>query len=79
MIIGVPGRDELPAIQAFIDNLGVGGFDHVPDTDGSIWAEYGINSQPAFAFLGADGSVETHIGPLGVDGLNQRIDGLTSG
>ncbi len=54
------------------------GFDHVIDPDGSIWAAYDILSQPSFAFLNNDGTTETHLGPLGVDGLSQRIDNLLS-
>jgi len=56
----------------------VNGFDHVIDPDGSIWAAYDILSQPSFAFLNNDGTTETHLGPLGVDGLSQRIDNLLS-
>ncbi len=61
-----------------MDNFDVDSFDHAIDQDGSIWAAYGILSQPSFAFLDDDGAVDTHLGPLGVDGLSVRIDRMLS-
>ncbi|NNE95265.1 MAG: hypothetical protein HKN24_04485 [Acidimicrobiales bacterium] len=75
-IIGVAGRDDIVSIQEFVTNFEVDGFTHAVDEELAIWREYGIRSQPAFAFLSADGGVETHSGPLGVDELSNRIDAL---
>ncbi len=72
------GRDELDPINEFIATLGVGGFEHAVDTDGTLWASYGIANQPAFAFVNDDGSVETHLGPLGTDGLTEAIEDLAA-
>jgi len=76
LIVGVAGRDDVAAIESFVENLAVGEFDHAIDDDGSIWASYGILSQPSFAFIGDDGAVSTHTGPLGVARLSERIDEL---
>ena len=76
LIVGVAGRDDLAAIESFVENLAVDQFEHAIDDDGSIWASYGILSQPSFAFIGEDGAVSTHTGPLGVAGLSERIDEL---
>lgn len=75
-IVGVAGRGDLEEMAGFIDETGVGGFDHVADLDGSIWAGYEVVSQPSFAFIGDDGTVEVHVGALGADGLSDRIDAL---
>ena len=75
-IIGVAGRDTLADMQGFVDEFGVDGFEHIADESVAIWAEYGITSQPAFAFIDDSGSVETVISALGRDGLAERIDAL---
>ena len=76
-IIGVAGRAGDQSIIEFVDERGVGAFDHViDDADGSVWAAYGFSSQPAFAFLNDDGTMETHLGALGVSGMSSRIDTL---
>ena len=74
--VGVAGRAELGPINEFIDALGVDAFPHAVDDDGAIWVGYGVNTQPAFAFVNDDGTVETHIGPLGVEGLSSRLEAL---
>ena len=75
-IVGVAGRDDLLNIQDFVTNLDVDAFTHAVDEELTIWREYGIRSQPAFAFLNDDGTYETHSGKLGVEGLSERIDAL---
>lgn len=77
LFVGVAGRDDLEPINEFIDEFDVGAFEHVVDETGSIWAEYGIVSQPSFVFVDAGGESTTHLGALGVDGLSQRLDQLT--
>ena len=75
-IIGVAGRDELPAIQAFVSDLGVGNVTHAVDEELEIWGAYGVRSQPTFAFLNDDGTFDVRGGSLGVGGLSERIDRL---
>ncbi len=76
-IIGVAGRAGDQSIIEFVDERGVSGFDHViDDPDGTVWAAYGFGSQPAFAFLNDDGTMETHLGALGVSGMSERIETL---
>jgi len=38
----------------------------------------GVVSQPSFIFLDASGEATSHLGGLGVDGLTERLDALTS-
>lgn len=63
-------------MEEFIEFFPVEGFDHVVDLDTSVWVEYGIISQPSFAFLDDDGTVTVHNGPLGEAGLSQRVEAL---
>jgi hypothetical protein len=74
----VAGRDGLDPINEFIDDYDVGGFDHVVDESGAIWANFEIVSQPSFIFLDASGEATSYLGALGVDGLSERLDALTS-
>lgn len=70
------GRGEVDAIDGFIDEFGVGGFPHVIDTSGTLWASFGVTSQPAWIFIDADGGTELHLGGLGEAGLTERIEAL---
>ncbi len=70
------GRDELEPIGRFIAERGVSGFQHTVDEDGSVWADYGIQSQPAFVFINDDGTVETNQGAMGEAGIAERLDAL---
>lgn len=72
------GRDGLDPINGFIDDYDVGGFEHIVDESGAIWANFEIVSQPSFIFLDASGESETYLGALGIDGLSERLDTLTS-
>jgi hypothetical protein len=74
--VGVAGRDELAPIQDFVADLDVGSFPHVVDDKLEIWGAYGVRSQPTFAFLNDDGTVEVRGGSLGVEGLGERIEEL---
>lgn len=58
-LVGVAGRADASSMQAFIDTYGVDDFEHIADVDGAVWAGFGITYQPAFAFIGEDGSVRT--------------------
>lgn len=74
--VGVAGRSEMSAINDFIDTYSVGAFVHAFDDNGSVWREYGVVSQPSFAFVDADGNVEVEYGRHGVDELTARLDAL---
>lgn len=63
-VLGVPGRGDEPDMRAFVEDTGVGGFDHVVDADGQIWSSYGVISQPAFAFIDTSGGVQVFNGSL---------------
>lgn len=74
--IGVAGRGEAPEMRDFVSDTGTGGFTHLDDSSGAIWAAYEIYAQPAFAFITDDGRQETFTGALGADDLAQVIEQL---
>ena len=73
-IVGIAGRDELDAIVAFVDDLGVGDFPHAVDSTGEIWRAYGVSNQPSFYFINDDGAATGFVGGMGVDGMSENID-----
>ena len=75
-VVGIAGRDEVSAMEAFVSDLGVGAFPHIANEDLGIWSTYEVRSQPAFVFINDDGSYETVIGAMGESGLTSMIDDL---
>lgn len=74
--IGVAAQDELPAMQAFVADYGVGGFQQLADLDASIWRRFGVTIQPAYAFVGADGSIDVVKTRVPADELDSRLAAL---
>ncbi|MFQ5557523.1 MAG: hypothetical protein ACE5GB_08475 [Acidimicrobiales bacterium] len=75
-IVGIAGRDSSEAMQAFIDDLGVGDIDHIDDSEGAIWARFGVIGQPAWIFVNDDGAVGSHLGGLGTRNLTSVAEQL---
>jgi len=75
-MIGVAGRDDADTFQQWVTDRGVDAFEHIADPDIEIWREFRITSQPSFVFINNDGTIESHIGPLGLEGLTARINEL---
>lgn len=78
-MVGVAGRDDLPAVQAFIDDRAVDGFPHIIDETGEIWAGFDVRSQPAFVFIDDDGTIADGTGSLSEEGIAERLDALIAG
>ncbi len=72
--IGVAGRGQAAEMRTFVADTETDGLEHLDDSSGAIWEEFGIFTQPSFAFITADGDYETVTGALGVDGLSDAID-----
>lgn len=70
-VLGVPGRGEEADMRDFVSDTGVGGLEHVVDSDGQIWSAFGVISQPAFAFVDASGAVEVVNGAMGGEAFEQ--------
>lgn len=75
-LIGVGGQGGNAEMIEFVEQTGTSGFTHVSDPNGTVWSEYEIFAQPAFAFITADGRVETYVGTLGAEGLTDIIGKL---
>ncbi|MFI6577740.1 redoxin domain-containing protein [Nocardiopsis sp. NPDC050513] len=77
--VGVAGLGEVEAMRGFVSDTGTGELTHLVDEDGSIWSGFGVVSQPAFAFVSADGTFETVQGALSDDDLDARVDLIADG
>jgi thiol-disulfide isomerase/thioredoxin len=76
--LGVAGRDSEPAMRRFVADTKTGSFPHLADTDGRLWASFGVTSQPAFAFVHPDGRIETVGGSLPEDDLAAKAAALAA-
>ncbi|EFV12586.1 thiol:disulfide interchange protein [Segniliparus rugosus] len=70
--VGVGARDSLPALQDFVSKHSLT-FTQLNDADSKVWAQFGITRQPAYAFVGPNGSVEVVKDSLSEEELNRRI------
>ena len=77
-LVGVAGRGEVPAMEDFVEETGTGGLTHVVDADGTIWSDYGVLSQPSFAFIAPDGTVETVTATYDEQELVDRMEALAA-
>jgi len=76
--VGVGGQDQIPAMKEFVDKYKASGFTELADTDGTVWANFGVTRQPAFAFIHPDGSVVLVKGPLSEADLTERVSGISN-
>lgn len=75
--VGVAGLDEVPAIQEFVDKSPVKAFTQLVDSDGAVWAKFGVTQQPAFAFVQPDGGIDVVTGPMSKSELSRRVTDLS--
>ena len=52
-------------------------FDNLDDTAALVFSEYDIPSQPAWAFINQDGSLETRFGVIPQDELVNLLEALS--
>ena len=74
-IVGVGGSGSAEEMAVFVEETGVSGFAHIADVNNEIWRRYDIFSQPTFAFIDDDGSIEIS-GRGGSGELADRIEAL---
>ncbi len=75
--VGVAAQDEVPAMKDFVSQYKMGSFTHLADVDASVWRRFGVTSQPAFAFIGTDGSVQVVKSTMSEQDLAERIGKLS--
>lgn len=73
--VGVAAQDQVSAMRDFVTKYGLS-FVQLADTDAKVWALYDVTHQPAFAFLGSEGSAEVIKSPLSGPDLDKRIGQL---
>lgn len=78
-VVGVAGRGEVDEMADFVADTGTGSLEHVVDSTGAIWSDFGVVAQPAFAFVGRDGQVEVFNGSLPPDDLRAAARSLAEG
>lgn len=71
--VGVASREDVGAMRDFVRDYGVGGFTHLDDSGGELWQRFGINYQPAYAFISPDGTVEVEKRQLSESELADRV------
>jgi peroxiredoxin len=75
--VGVSALDQLPAMKKFVADRGVGGFTNLADTDAAVWRRFGVTSQPAHAFISADGTVRVVPGVMSEQALAEQVAALS--
>lgn len=73
--VGVAAQDQVSAMRDFVTKYGLT-FVQLADTDAKVWALYDVTHQPAFAFLGSEGSAEVIKSPLSGPELDKSIGQL---
>jgi peroxiredoxin len=77
-IVGVAWAGSSADYNAFTERHGLT-FDNLDDSGGDVFSYFGVPSQPAFAFISKDGTVDVQIGTLTEEDFEARIRGLTTG
>lgn len=76
-VIGIGSNDRRPQLDDFVERHGLTTFPNAADEDGALRARLGVVGQPTWIFVSSDGSAEKVFGPLGEDGLVERMDALS--
>jgi peroxiredoxin len=75
--LGVAGLSpDVDAMQQFVADTGTDSLTHLADTDGALYAGFGVASQTTFAFVDEDGTIEIVPGPLSEDEIRSRTQAL---
>jgi thiol-disulfide isomerase/thioredoxin len=77
-LIGVPGKSDVDAMQTFTAAYGLDNVDHIVDADGSLWQDFEVLSQPAFALINDDGTVTTIPGSMSTEGILDAANQLAA-
>lgn len=60
-------------MAAFVQDYGVGEFEHISDPSGQVWRAFGVNAQPSYVFINDDGAMARQVGALDADTFNGVI------
>lgn len=76
--IGIAGQDDAAAIADFVEDFGLGGFEHIADTRSEIWEAFGVSAQPAYVFINDDGTIARQIGAMEDEVFQDALQQLTA-
>jgi hypothetical protein len=74
----IEGKDFAVTMKDFVSKYKMGSFTHLADVDASVWQRFNVTSQPAFAFIATDGSVQVVKGTPSDQDLAQRVGTLAA-
>lgn len=77
-LYGVPGKSDQAGMESFVSDFGLGNITEIVDADGSLWSNFGVPSQPAFALINDDGTITTVQGSLGLQGILDAANELVA-
>lgn len=76
-VVGVAALGSVDDMNAFVSDTGIGNFTQLADPDAEVWSAFGVVSQPAFAFIGADGSIDVVQGSIDKGDILERAQELS--
>jgi thiol-disulfide isomerase/thioredoxin len=76
-VVGVAALGSVDEMKTFVSDTGIENFSQLADPDAEVWSVFGVASQPAFAFISADGTVEVVQGSIGKDKILERAATLS--
>jgi len=77
-VIGVAWAGTETDYRGFVDRHGLS-FANIADTEGEVYARYGVPYQPAWVFLGTDGSSRVLRGSQSEESILAELDTLAAG
>ncbi len=75
-VVGVAGLDKADAMQRFVTDQQVGGFDHLSDEAGAIWKRFEITEQSTYVVLDAGGNKVFSGNLVAGEGLAEKVSPL---
>jgi len=76
-VVGVAALGSVDEMKTFVSDTGIGNFSQLADPDAEVWSVFGVASQPAFAFISADGSIEIVQGSIDEKEILERAASLS--
>ena len=76
-VVGVAALGSVDEMKTFVSDTGIENFSQLADPDAEVWSVFGVASQPAFAFISADGTVEVVQGSIDEDEILERAATLS--
>ena len=76
-VVGVAALGSVDEMKTFVSDTGIENFTQLADPDAEVWSVFGVASQPAFAFISADGSIEIVQGSISEEEILERAATLS--